>query len=528
MRRTHAGASIALEMFSAQLAQLMEAGVKLTHHILLSMAQVIQLDDLVLLPREEALPYESSRAMQIAGQVPVETEQSFNTFVEVIALYERYARERYEARGTEPAWMRDVPMSAQKMLRTRYATEHEDVLAIMYALPYSGISYVVHEGGLCEDFCQRFKLFRLQSIKQLGFLQAPWSRETSAIRMSLSEGSRYSHSLDVMTVATTMGHNVGLSKTRLNTLRLAALSHDMGTPAGGDSVKLVDPHGLDEDENYPALIDAIEWEDLRKKYRIDRTLLVDTVRNEGVLGQLLDIADKIAYIGRDLHDTKHHIERATARYDQLGMRTLKSLLEYHPYVCSLWDSVVVRNGQVAFTDAARLYAFLSVRVVMFRELYYHPYSRFGEFLLSRLLVKVLYQRGDLTKEDLLRMTDGELERKLGEAFGLPNIMHTCSTEHARVKTFRSIEEASAFTERLALAGNAFFLLDDNRRAIKPGTDLLVTTKNGVAPFEEAYPADAKGVHEMASRLPLIHVYYLAADPELPRDVLARLKEELRG
>ncbi len=41
--------------------------MKLTHSRLLSMNEVVQLGDLVLLPREEALPYESVRARQAGG-----------------------------------------------------------------------------------------------------------------------------------------------------------------------------------------------------------------------------------------------------------------------------------------------------------------------------------------------------------------------------------------------------------------------------------------------------------------------------
>ncbi len=506
---------------------------QLSHTDTLQLQSVLELGgDLLLLPQEEARPYEEARALQVAGILPVGESLIYEQAWDVVGYQERYNTERFNARGVEPSWVHTLPMALQKKLRVWYASTKEDVLAIVNELPHTGIRYSVRDDQLCEKTCRAFGLWRLQAIKQLGFLQSPWVMNMPNFRESLSDSTRYLHSLDVMALATLIGTNARLSKSALNTLRLAALTHDMGTPAGGDSVKIVDLKALDEDANYEELIDTCDWASIQKEYRIDRTALLRAVRsNDGILGNILDVADKLAYVARDIKACMHHIEAGAAGEDQLGLRTLKKLIERHQYVCGVWDALRVRNDTLYCNDAARLIAFLKVRVLLFRELYYHPYSRFGEFLISRLLVKAMYQRGALTKAQLLKMDDSQLLRVMSEeysyegSFGNP-ISDTVSSGLSRCESFARRADAEAFIAKLQKEGNVFTLLEDTTRLIKTGAKMLVKKGQSILPIFEAYPGDARELDEMARMLPQVHVYYLEGDPPLSRESLARLKKEL--
>lgn len=498
---------------------------KLTHDDTLSLQEVLCLGgDLLLLPEKSPLPYEEARALQMAGILDPAESSIYKSAFDLMGIYHQYEAHRSH-HGSEPEWMASMPMSVRTHLRFTYAITEEDPLAILPGFPRTGISYMVKNGGLIEDVAHAFSMFRLDGIKQLGFLNQPHYNHYVELRQSLSDTSRYVHSLDVMAITTLIGHNLGITGTELNNLRTLAFTHDVATPAGGDSVKMVDPAGLDEERNFGRFLEGPAFEALERKYGLDKKLLLSGVVNEGLHGEILDIADKIAYTARDVHATLHHIQSG-AEHDQYGMKSILVLLERFPHVCSLWDDVVVQNGHAVFTNPRKLVAFLKVRLLMFRELYFSATARFGEFLMSRLLVKVLFKRGVLTSDALIGMTDHELIRLMDTEFGTGTTIDTCSSEHARCKTFARREEAELFMKQLRDAGNVFSMLDDYRLSIKPGTHFLLRSPDGPRTIAEIDPGSARELHEMATSQPMVHVYYLDADPRLSRDVLARLKSEL--
>ena len=109
--------------------------------------------------------------------------------------------------------------------------------------------------------------------------------------------TRYLHTHDAHALAFLLARNNGLSQDDENHLRVAALTHDALTPAGGDSIKLVAPALLDEEANYPKLFERPGWESLKNEFQLSEERLQAIVRNQGTLGVLLDFADKIFHIG---------------------------------------------------------------------------------------------------------------------------------------------------------------------------------------------------------------------------------------
>ncbi len=510
-----------------------------THQDLLGLQEVKKIgNDILLLPEQSGNHFEEAHALANAGIIDPSRSVITQAAWKVLELHDGYSAARRH--NEEPSWINEMPMSVRTQLRFNYALREEDPLAIVPSMlrPWipgdgfdaqpsfaAGFSYLILSDGLAHDTCQVFSLFRLENIKQLGFLNAPPYNDYLNMRQSLSESTRYLHSLDVYVIATAMGHNLGLSHERLNTLGVLALTHDVRTPAGGDSVKLIDLSSLDEDKNYHKTLDTVDLPFLEKKYGVSRAELLEGIHNRGLLGEILDVADKLAYIARDISQCLHHIE-AGSRDEQLGFRTLLSILRRFPYVCSIWDCVAIENGELYFTDNNRLVAFLKARVLMFRELYYNPMTRHGEFFMSRLFVKMLYDKGELTSEMLLSMNDSALNAFLDARFGGHDTLERASIDLAHVESFKSPEEAEAFAKGLRVAGKRFTMIDDDRRMIKPGTRFKVKTPSGVRTLEEADPGTARELLEMATMLPLVHVYYLENDPHLPPPMIAELVEYL--
>ncbi len=497
----------------------------LSHRDTLGLESVLELGgDLLMLPQEASPPYAENKALVEAGVIEPGTSVIHKSVMELFRYQGDYRDARAET-GIEPSWVRDLPQWIRVSMRLNYALLHEEPLAIMPALHAAGISYMVREGGLCEDLFHTFKLARLQHIRQLGFLNRPNFGGGMRIRESLSDHTRWTHSLDVMAIGTLIGTNLELEQPDFNELRTLCLTHDTLTPAGGDSVKMVDLAQLDEDDNYPAFLKTLDMERLRSKYGIRQEVLVEGIRNEGCVGEILDMADKIAYIARDLQKCQHHIETGYL-HQQPGMKTLVELLVRTPDICSLWDSIALQNGRPVFTDTKRLIAFLKARLLMFRELYFHPTARFGDFLMSRLFVKVLMQKKALTKEMLLELTDDGLHAILDDAFGIGVALDTCSSHLARCDQFKTLEEGQEFARSLRDSGNAFVMLDDNRRAIKTGADMMVWGEDGPMRLRESDPGSARELDEMATMLRLVHVYHLDGDPLLSREVLLEFKRQL--
>lgn len=497
-------------------------------HRLLNSQRVIELGgDLLLLPRYDPIPVEPVRSLELAGTMPKSTEgaQTLANMLDFLGLQDAYAAER--SAGDEPPWVAALPIAVRKHLRTTYAVQ-EEATQIVFDLPHTGISYAIKDDGLCFDLARACNLFRLDGIRQLGYLRAPAPTHDIIANAPLSESTRYAHSIDVMAIATVMAQNLGLTGTMFATTRAAGLLHDMGTPAGGDSVKMIDPRALDEDLNFPKLLARHDVSAILAKHGINRKLLCEAILNRGIAGEILDIADKLAYVGRDLFQTLHHIKGGAYIDLQPGLKTLARLLEYYPLVCSIWDAVELQDGHVVFTDPGRLGAFLRVRTLMFRELYYHPRARFGEFLVSRLLVKALYRRKIVTIAGLVEMADYELERLMESEYGTGpfSIERLYATPLARARSFEHIEDAHAFMATLRADGNVFCLLDDDRRAIKTGTKFLVRGQRFPHTFKEACPDDAAEIEEMAALYPMVHVYYLDGEPSIESAKLEELRKAL--
>lgn len=328
-------------------------------------------------------------------------------------------QESYElfcsANGKEPPWVADLSHRTKCLLRMQWIqSDNFDPLAILPYRQELGFSFAVHNDGLIHDTCNALGIFRLAHIRQLGFLHDPVMNELAeknGIGM-LFEHTRYMHSLTVMATASLMGLRCGLREHDLIHLRVAALTHDVLTPAGGDSIKFIDPEAFDEDAHYHEIFEGnSEWDAVRDRYGLDETLLAATVRGEGILGQLLDLADKMSYVAHDFDAYMKGSEKPSSEHFQVPNSIMEvwKFQSESPYpLCDLWNFVVIENGQVIVTDGKRLASFLKLRALLFRHLYYNPRARYREQILGILIVDPLYRKGILTREQLLQMNDAVL------------------------------------------------------------------------------------------------------------------------
>lgn len=488
----------------------------------------LQMDDTVFLPQDRMAFEEQRRVGKWLGEQkwfksllprdladaiasPDAAHTMWSFLVQVLA--DRYEDYLYLHRA-EPPWVQHLNAGTLRRIR-REATIRgpcSEPHTIVPEAPLIGFGYVVEEGGLAEATIAAFGIYRLQGIRQLGFLHDPVVRQAlSGIKGSgtLFAHTRYLHTHDVHALAFLLARNNGLSQDDENHLRVAALTHDALTPAGGDSIKLVAPELLDEETNYPKLFERPEWKRLKRDFRLSEERLHAIVLNQGTLGVLLDFADKIAYVARDasMFFMRLQLLGLTVRH---GVFTkIREFVDAHPRACTVWDSItVLDDGRVVAEDGKRLADFLELRALLFRNVYYAPEARFLEHLLAKVVVQYLVDEGMISIPDLLAKDDHWLELRIDEVMGDYFCSRTIGYDlQSYAETFLEEPEARVRQRELVSQG-ALTLLDWFDGSASAGGTMLVRKNGIVLPFKDAYPSRAQAILRTLRDAKPYRLYYL--------------------
>ncbi len=384
------------------------------------------------------------------------------------------------------------------------AENASDFIMMLSPLPFSHPDFGVKDGGLTLDIWNAFRLERLMHVRQLAFTQHPFILDMDG---TIDEGAHFTHTrgghvLDVMAVLSLIADNNretlpfhgSSSPTRL--LRVAGLVHDALTPAGGDAIKMIDPVGLDEDANFPRIFygaSASENEPERacRELGVSKRELAEVILGKGTLGTLLDMADKISYVARDTGQFLGFCQDGPNREPYFPEYPhVAELVRKDPWICGWWESVRVKRDYAWVEDGERLGRFLELRLRMFRGLYLRG-PRTMDFVLPITVAGYLYRSGKLDREDLLRMTDLDLDRRIAKFCGLREQweLHKLSRKEATMETFPKEEDARTRERELVASGRPFVFREDIQKPLKPATHLLVRRpgRASLERFRDAYP-----------------------------------------
>jgi hypothetical protein len=165
---------------------------------------------------------------------------------------------------------------------------------------------------------------------------------------------------------------------------------------------------------------------------------------------------------------------------------------------------------VVFDDKEWLGDVLRLRALMFKNLYFHPGSRYLERMSGVILVRHLIDTGVIRKEHLLRIDDQDLDRILEKHFGQevnPTIIGLYDME-PRVEICASIEGALRRERELLQSGVSVTFIDEHPPA-KGGTRFLVRKDRKICSFAEACPREAEEIETIARSTPTVALYHLA-------------------
>ncbi len=458
------------------------------------------------------------------------------------AVYEAYKDSYYDSdedpvSSSEPEWFKYLDPATQAWLRrdrARYeAGYNKFILSSSYFNEVFGFFCVLdkeREGGVFKDLEEALWLSRLNNIRQLAWLTVP--AQPGEPREEFPH-NRYFHSCNVLAVASLIGKNLDLSDEDMKALQVAAFTHDVLTPAGGDRTKALDYKIFDEDLHY---LEAFEIYPNRHtdssvlmnnksvlKRLPAREILVEAIKGRGVLGQILDIADKISYVGADAAMYIGGTIRFPSCLEDLDYQEIERMVDDavrdRSQICAPWDDVKIKDGRVFFSSPDSLAKFLRLRALMFKNLYYNPNARSVEHVLASVTSRALYNNGVLSRDKLLNMDDLELERVMEKNLWEPDndveggfssiklknlhprVTHCDSSEEAKM-VFQSLQE-----ENLVLMERFF-------DTTSTGEHLLTKVGEAIVPFSEARERETRELREIF-RSRAGYVIYSVPFSELP-------------
>ena len=369
--------------------------------------------------------------------------------------------------------------------------------------PFSSANFFVdlfnNTEGIFYQLASSGYFARLNSISQLGYLVPPrpddWYKDQkiSFVTPPFSH-TRWIHSLIVAILTDLVLARNGFSKKERAPVVLAAGCHDIAMPCGGDSTKRIDPKGLDEEENFFRAMhcynDSVKY--WTKKFDFDLVLAWQWVRGETAFGRLLNMADKICYTALDCF--------------QLGIERpgkVRSLCLERPLIMDIWQDIKFTPDKtdVGFTNAERLFDFLLLRAYEFEELLYNPYSRTLDLFLKNLL-KPLYKKGIITKEQLLAKNDAWLETTLNKYYP-DKVKAYIEPDNFAFEKFLTKKEAKNFAK-----GCSGFDHIDHVKKFSVGLDFPVLVKDKLVPIWRMITLDKKQLLEkISSTHEGYYVYY---------------------
>ena len=416
-----------------------------------------------------------------------------------------------------------TPMSRSPALRKFI---HEADKGDLYqALPFSDLRRWFSDTSIYVQALSVPALSRLGQLKPIGFLSYLGPETSRNIKSLIGyHHTRYEHSLAVGFVGETIGKNNRLSQHEIMILRLGGFFHDVGTPAFGDTIKQLDPKNLNEEDFW--------WEALGEKGQAfvrrftNRETLDKVIKNEGVLGEILDIADRITYTMNDLYAVQH-----TARSNPLAEK-INIVLSVYPKIGNVYKDVCIdkTNRTVFFKDPDRLYAFLKIRAILHKELYLHPISQGRELFLTKA-VEHLYSpaNGPLTPSLLRKIGDHQLLLILQETY--PETFMQDSDYHIRnwfpfFERFETEEEAKQKEKELEEQKDILVVGIKPRRSFNAGVSYKVVNQDGnIVLFSEAKPKETQELQEMGESTKGIFLFWADVSEDSPTSNL--LKAVLR-
>jgi len=440
----------------------------------------------------------------------------------------------------DPFWFGKAPKTLRRVCSLEdifWNIEPNSDPAVLKPLKFAGIyRSFFQENGLFYKADGRFRvflhlLFRAQLANLMDPIKYAGTQKSDPLPYT---HNRYEHTCFVYLLLLLIMYNLRKHLTRYQRKhgRVAAVAHDRQIPAGGDGTKAIDPAAFDEEMNVEELFQGWEWEILKRELGLSKKLIIDAVRGKGVLGILLDIADKIAYVCRDTEEFLSRYIPGSLGRGAKGFAAIKNITDLYPDIGTLWDSVAIVDGQVIFEDAERLYRFLKLRALLFKYLYNNPGARSADIIVSNLVIRFLLASGKVSREKLNDMTDTDYHRLIEDFIGIRYATGSPrNIGQFGYRTFTTVEEALRKESELLSDEKTITSIEVLPIKNNPATDFLTKDESGIIkPFCKAYPEKAREIHRIFNRRKKVFLFSIEKVKIKPEalKILRNFREERRN
>lgn len=392
-------------------------------------------------------------------------------------------------------------------------------------LPFSSLNWQwLPDEGIYADMLRNFDIDRLSGIRSLA---AASFQSKEGIIHFMSSHTRLGHSLLVGMVMEHILMRNQMSIEVVNKGIAAGLLHDIATPAWGDPIMFIDPKNLNEENRWREFL-TDRGQRVLSHYEITPEELDGIITNNGLLGRVLDIADRITYVCQDIHSVN-----VAPRIETRGNPYINKLAEFTPESSPLGDiyqDIVIENNEVYFSNPERLERFLKARVFLHKQYYLHPASQVRDMIMGNL-VKKFYSTTDsdlLTPRKLRSMTDLSLSRWIAEhyepAWNVPDCFDMWGG--AGYKRLCSEDNQEEITK--GLEENPWVVVIGKRkiRAINPAFHYKVKEDRRIVSFSEYNPEAVQEIKELADSIPGEYLLYGDVEDSLSvRDLLTEMKRD---
>lgn len=416
--------------------------------------------------------------------------------------------EKFDLRGSELSGLR---------------VEEQDVSFIEY-LPYSDFRREVPEKSIHAEALNRIPaLRRLGNIKCLSFLSYVGT-EPKKMYFTEFTHSRLDHTLVVALITEEILKQNGFPEDQINLGIVASLLHDIATPAYGDATKQVDMKNLHEEDHWWKVLDK-NSKDFILQFGT-RQELDKIIKNQGILGKVLDISDRITYTMKDLFALQAEPTRPGQESNPY-LANLNSIIANHPKIGNIYKTVEVdrEKQEVYFNNPDILGAFLKLRAHLHQKLYLHPVSQAKDLFVGKAIAQIYSpSQGSLLSPDKLRkMTDNDLMNILADHHKEEAVcLHSKLVNwYAEFEKFNSLDEAMVREKELKQKENLAVIGIKECEGFNPGTSYKVASKNGPIEYREYDPSRAREIEKITESTKGIFLFWTNVSEDNSTNILLK-------
>ena len=391
-------------------------------------------------------------------------------------------------------------------------------------LPYSDFRRWVPENSIYEKALRQIPaLSRLTGIKCLSFLSYVGPDPKNMYFTEFTH-SRLDHALTVALINEEILKQNGLPQDKVDLGIIAALLHDIATPAYGDATKQVDIKKLHEEDYW--------WQVLNKKGKDfitqfgTKEAIDKIIKNQGLLGRILDISDRITYTMKDLNALQVAPPRTGQQFDPY-LADLNLIISNYPKIGNIYREVGIdqKKQEVFFNNPDSLSVFLNLRAHLHQKLYMHPISQARDLAVAKAIAQIYSKDKNsiLSPDKLRKMTDYNLLQILANHYGKSTIeMHPLLVNWVpEFEKFNSIDEAKKKEEELKQIENILVVGIKECRGFDPATSYKVANGYKYVKFEEYDFFAADKIKKIAQKTKGIFLFWFYTSENFQTNNLLR-------